>query len=79
MCLQWIYSWDSSDGEFFFPSILVIEAGKMSDVGVNGTFYLQIYSILLGLGWLLFISAFIVFPIRERLSNAKQVLNTLIS
>ena len=32
-----------------------------------------IYSILLGAGWILFTAVFLIFPIRERLSNAKQV------
>ena len=32
-----------------------------------------VYGVLLSIGWTLFISVFIVFPLRERLCNAKQV------
>ena len=32
-----------------------------------------IYAVQLFVGWMLFIGTFLIFPIRERLTNAKQV------
>ncbi len=32
-----------------------------------------VYSVMLSVGLMLFLAAFIIFPIRERLTNAKQV------
>ncbi len=34
----------------------------------------MVYATQMGVGWILFVATFIIFPIRERLTNAKQVL-----
>ncbi len=33
----------------------------------------MIYGVLMPVGWLIFLGAFLISPIRERLSSAKQV------